>query len=80
MALSNISGIEDTWSCGDLMLQCMGMLERVGEWIEEHPHTLMEVKGRGNYMGGGVAEGKPGSGILFEMQTNKMINKKQKIK
>ena len=52
----------------------------VGEWIEEHPHTLMEVKGRGNYMGGGVAEGKPGRGISFEMQTNKMINKKQKIK
>jgi hypothetical protein len=65
MALSNISGIEDTWSCGDLMLQCMGMLERVGEWIEEHQHRGKGEGVRG--MGWEDCGGVTGRRISFEM-------------
>jgi len=43
----------------------------VGPW--EHPHRI-RCRGKWN---GGVPEGKPGKGITFEMEINKISNKKK---
>lgn len=50
----------------------MGM----GGWVGECPPR---GKGEGNGVGE-FMKGRPGTGIIFEMQTNKMINKLDKKK
>lgn len=50
MALSDINGKGDPWSCGGLMLQGRGMLEGLGRggWVGEHPHKGKEEGGEGS--------------------------------
>ena len=62
MALSGISGKRGPWSCEGSMPQCRGM---------PGPGSRSELIGEQGEVGGnrgrGFSEGKPGTGITFEM-------------
>jgi hypothetical protein len=45
------------------------------EWVGKYPHRS---RGRGNGMGVSGAEGNGGKGITFEMEINKISNKKER--
>jgi hypothetical protein len=66
MALLNINGRRDIWSCEGLMpfvWECQGREAGLVGWVAENPH-----RSRGREDGIGAFQGRrPGKGIPFEM-------------